>query len=116
MALTKAQIASKTKQAQSADKTLWNPFESSDMPGCCGVDVVHGFGNGKSLWASLFQAIYVRKDFGLVNTLIATTIPYQTDAVKALKFCGFKKAGSSRNPNTNHVVTTWVLHKASERN
>ena len=95
--------------------------EANAMNHCCGVVEIGNLG-GDDLKELRAQILSRLKEFGPhmaynhsneqqevgAGMAVATTIPYQTAARRALRLCKFRPRYSFRNPNTGTRVTFWV--------
>lgn len=97
---------------------------------CCGMNSIHGFFNDQHLNFSddkgevvskkrkadmlddisevLSRKNRYAKDRCSVGLLYATTSEHQKVAASLLEDKGFTPAVTTRNPNSNHMITLWV--------
>jgi hypothetical protein len=93
--------------------------ESESFQFCCGMEELGNFlgtyvEQRDAIASRLQQLAAERQELqeydngGSPGGLLATTVPNQTAAVKALKFHKFRKVFTFRNPGTGNKVTLWA--------
>lgn len=76
---------------------------------CCGIEEIGGFGcirlepTRQELAITCLQI----KNATSTSTVLATTIPKQSNVAKILKAIGFQAIVSTTNPKTKNKVTLW---------
>lgn len=85
-------------------------MRTTELEGCCGVKVFYDFSrpdafDDRPLKARLTAAVESEADGGIG---IATTIPSQRNAVKALRSLGFKVIKRFKNPTTRNTISMWM--------
>lgn len=110
--LTQKQIIAARKLVTvNENKEIYNDLsvKVDDMPGCCGLSVVHDLIDLKDTAAS--HAAFISDHLSGLGTgaVLASTIPSQTAAIASLKKIGFK-AISKAMGNHGNLITLWQLN------
>lgn len=72
---------------------------------CCGLGELGGFEVTEETHTRA-EAITALENEGF-PLILATTIPEQTEAIRALKGCGFRAIGSGQG-KTKNIITLWL--------
>jgi hypothetical protein len=100
------------------------------FPECCGIGVLMNFQDRKSAsvdhydyttwpYTPIFGQPRTKEDaltsLGNEKLVLATTIPYQKDAIQALKAVGFKKILTTPSKEGRYVITLWAWKRPPVR-
>lgn len=88
-------------------------FYESQMPACCGYQVIGSFyavSEGPHSEVALARAALSIRQRTKASALLATTIPGYDDRLDmALRGLGFTAVSKTKNKNTSNIITLWTV-------